>query len=261
VSFSIDAKPPAETALVVSSIQMAVRDQLRSDILVGRFPSGTRLQQPELAKRYGVSITPIREALRELATEGLVDFGAFSGAVVHRATISELTQIYLVRAQLFPLAVESAIANITSNELDKAEQVLTSMADPSTTRESWAMQNRQLHRILDAAIENVHLVTILNRLADISALYVYASDRGTGRRSEAHKEHRALIDAYRRGDVKTTTRLALDHITHTLEYATTVLRDEEAGTNANPPVPDRGSKRLAPESARPIRPRRREKSS
>lgn len=100
------------------------------------------------------------------------------------------------------------------------------------------MQNRRLHRILDGAIANAHLVAILNRLADISALYVYVSDRGAGRRPEAHKEHGALIDAYRRGDSDAATKLALDHITHTLQHATTVLGDL-ADTSANPAVVDR----------------------
>lgn len=229
----IDGRLSSDTALVVSSIHMAVRDQLRSDILLGRFPSGTRLQQSELAKRYGVSITPIREALRDLVAEGLIDFGAFSGAVVHTPTVAELRYIYEVRAQLFPMAVESAIANITSSELAEADQLVVSMAEPSTTPEAWVMQNRRLHRILDGAIENVHLVAILNRLADISALYVYVSDQGQGRRPEAHEEHRALIDAYRQGDVEVATRLALDHITHTLQHATTLLGDQQVGTMAD----------------------------
>jgi DNA-binding GntR family transcriptional regulator len=219
VPSDIDGRLSSDTALVVSSIHMAVRDQLRSDILLRRFPSGTRLQQSELAKRYGVSITPIREALRDLTAEGLIDFGAFSGAVVHTPTIVEL--------------VESAIANITSSELAEAEQLVISMVEPSTTPEAWVMQNRRLHRILDGAIENVHLVAILNRLADISALYVYVSDQGQGRRPEAHEEHRALIDAYRQGDVEVATRLALDHITHTLQHATTLLGDQQVGTMAD----------------------------
>jgi DNA-binding GntR family transcriptional regulator len=216
----------SSTPLVVSSVHMAVLDQLRSDILTGRFPSGARLQQSELAKRYGVSITPIREALRDLASEGLVDFGAFSGAIVHRPTTIELGHIYEVRAQLYPLAIQSAIANISERSLQQAQQLAEQMADPETPPELWVVENRRLHRILDGAIENTYLASVLTRLADISALYVYVSDRDTGRRPEAHEEHLALIDAYRRRDVEAATTLALQHIRHTLQYATTMLQSE-----------------------------------
>ena len=179
----IDGRLRSDTTLVVSSVHMAVRDQLRSDILDRRFPSGTRLQQSELAKRYGVSITPIREALRDLAAEGLVDFGAFSGALVHRTD-------YRRAAPDLPGA-GSAVPDrgrigdrqhLSEGAATRLRTLVASMAEPTTTPESWVMQNRRLHRVLDGAIENAHLVAILNRLADISALYVYVSDSGAGRR-------------------------------------------------------------------------------
>jgi DNA-binding GntR family transcriptional regulator len=214
--------------VIVSSMHMAVRDQLRKDILAGRFPAGARLQQSELGRLYGVSITPIREALRDLTSEGLVDFGAFSGAVVHAPTVAELHQVYEVRAQLYPLAMSSAVMRISAQRLDEVEHLVRDMGRSATTAESWAMQNRQLHRILDGATENRYLADILSRLADISALYVSVSDRGRGRRSEADEEHVALVAAFRRGDVEAATRISLNHIAHTLGHATAVLQGEGA---------------------------------
>jgi DNA-binding GntR family transcriptional regulator len=213
----------SDTSLVLSSVHMAVRDQLRADILTGQFLAGSRLQQWELARRYGVSITPIREALRDLASEGLVDFGPFSGAIVHSPTLVELRDIYDLRAHLYPLAVRSAVANMTDELLNDAQALAEAMADPSTAPEAWVVQNRQLHRILDQATENTHLAAVLARLADISALYVYVSDKQAGRRPEADAEHLALITAYRQRDEATATQLILGHITHTLEHATSVL--------------------------------------
>ena len=226
-----DRKLDGTGTVIVSSMHMAVRDQLRKDILAGRFPAGARLQQSELAKRYGVSITPIREALRDLTSEGLVDFGAFSGAVVHSPTVAELRQVYEVRAQLYPLAMSSAVIRISEQRLDEAEHLVKQMGRSTTTAESWAMQNRQLHRILDGATENRYLADILNRLADISTLYVSVSDRGRGRRSEADEEHHLLITAFQRGDVAAATRISLDHIAHTLERATAVLQGESTSAD------------------------------
>jgi len=219
--------------LVVSSVHMAVRDQLRKDILTGAFPGGARLQQTELARHYRVSITPVREALRELAAEGLVDFGPFSGAVVHAATIAELRHVYEIRAHLYPLAVRSAVERISHGELDAAEGLVQEMAE-TTNPESWVVYNRQLHRILDGAVENSHLADILHRLADVSALYVHISDRDDTRRPMADEEHVQLVAAYRRKDAEAAIDLTIRHVRHTLEHATRLLSDR-AGTPGAPP--------------------------
>lgn len=216
--------------LVVSSVHMAVRDRLRHDILSGMFPAGTRLQQSELARYYQVSVTPVREALRELAAEGLVDFGQFSGAVVHAATITEMQYLHDVRAYLYRLGVRSAVEHITEAQLDEAQQLVAEM-DRTAPIETWASYNRQLHRVLDGAVQNTYLADILMRLGDVSYLYVHISDRGAGRRSTAHAEHQGLVDAFRRRNSDEATRLALLHIANTLEHAKAVL-DESGGGSA-----------------------------
>ncbi len=211
--------------LVVSSIHMAVRDQLRNDILTGTFPGGTRLQQAELAKYYRVSVTPVREALRDLTSEGLVDFDPYLGAVVHVPTITELRHIYEIRSALYPMAVESAVVQITSSEIDEAERLVDEMS-VAMTPESWVVHNRRLHRILDGAVANSHLAEILHRLADVSALYVHISDQDDARRPMAHQEHKRLIAAYRRRDAADATSLTISHIEQTLEHGIRLLARE-----------------------------------
>lgn len=211
-------KPP----IVVSSVHMAVRDQLRDDVLTGTFPGGTRLQQVELARYYRVSVTPVREALRDLASEGLVDFDPFLGAVVHVPTITELRHIYEIRSILYPMAVESSVVRITSAELEEAQQLVNDMSG-AMTPETWVVHNRRLHRILDGAVANAYLAEILHRLADVSALYVHISDQDDSRRPMAHEEHQQLIDAYRRRDVAEATSLTLSHIEQTLEHGIRLL--------------------------------------
>lgn len=211
-----------EGQLQVSSVHMAVRDRLRRDILSGVFSAGARLQQSELAAHYRVSVTPVREALRELAAEGLVDFGPFSGAVVHLATVTELRHLHEVRSYLYRLAVRSAIENIADDQLDEAQALVDEMGRTSPI-DTWAHYNRQFHRALDGAVENTHLANILFRLGDVSYLYVHISDRGAGRRPAAHTEHQKMVEAFRRRDAKEATRLTLLHIENTLEHAATVI--------------------------------------
>lgn len=224
---------------VGSSVRMAVRARLRADILLGAYPGGTRLHQLELAKRYGVSVTPVREALGDLASEGLVDIGTFSGATVHAPSIRELEHIYEIRARLLPLAMSSAVANISPEALTRAHEFVEQMGDPEVSGDSWVIRNRELHRLLEGATENTHLASTLHKLADISALYVYMSDRDVGRRPQAQEEHLALLEAFVSRNEREVTRIVLRHIEHTLEHARAVLGDAVDTAKDPPSKPDR----------------------
>jgi DNA-binding GntR family transcriptional regulator len=235
--------------IVVSSVQMAVRDRLRHDILSGTFPAGTRLQQSEIAHSYQVSVTPVREALRELAADGLVDFGPFSGAIVHAATIVELQHLYEVRAHLYPLATRSAVEHITDAQLDEAQWLVDEMGRTSPI-DTWAHHNRQFHRVLDSAVQNTYLADILMRLGDVAYLYVHISDRGTGRRPSAHTEHQEMVDAFRCRDTDEAMRLAVLHVTNTLEHAKAVLNESESGPDGVLDGPSEGQSDASATGAR-----------
>lgn len=217
---------------ITSSVHMAVRDRIRQDILRADLPGGTHLHQADLARKYGVSITPVREALRDLEGQGLVDITTFSGAVVHSATLEELDEVYRIRAQLMPLAVPVSVARITDAQLSEAER-LAEMMDQGEI-ESWVEHNRLFHHLLEGASGNTHLSTILRRLADVSALYVNLSvDWRLNGRVGTNAEHRQLVQAYRAGDADKALEITLLHISQTLEIARSLLGKEGGGHAAD----------------------------
>jgi DNA-binding GntR family transcriptional regulator len=201
---------------VGTSMHRAVCDRIRRDILRGRIPGGTHLHQSVLAREYGVSITPVREALRDLAAEGLVDFTAYSGAVVHQPTVEELEQVYQIRARLIPLAVKEAVTRITPAQMDAAQQLIHSMSHADSP-EQWLEGNRRLHYMFDEATQNSHLTTIMRRLGDLSTLYVNISLAPDPMGRDPDYEHRAILEAYRAGDEETAVRLSIGHFGKTLE--------------------------------------------
>lgn len=201
------------------SVHRAVSDRIRSDILRGRIEGGTHLHQSELAQAYGVSITPVREALRDLAAEGLVDFTPYSGAVAHQPTLEELEQVYEIRSCLAPLSVREAVLRITPEELHAADQLVASLAH-TTSREHWIDGNRRLHHLLDDASRSPHLTGILRRLGDVSTIYVNISMAPDPiRRPGADEEHRALVAAFRDREVDLAIRLTIEHFHRTLEMS------------------------------------------
>ena len=203
----------------VQTVHANAVSRIRQAILDGGLPAGTHLVQTELAAALDVSVTPVREALRELATEGLVDFDAFRGAVVHTPTLDEMDEIYSIRCALTPLSVERAVHAVGPTELELARSLCGDMAE-STDQAEWVELNRRFHHVLDAATHSPHLSGVLGRLADISVVYVNLSlgpASGAERRVDADEDHRHMVDAFAAKDITRATAVAVGHLTRTID--------------------------------------------
>jgi DNA-binding GntR family transcriptional regulator len=209
--------------------QQAAAEYLRSAILAGDLAPGARLAQSEIAAALRLSITPVREALRDLAMEGLVDIDRFRGAVVHVPTLSELEEIFLIRQRLIPLSSELGVARITEEELAESAALIAQMT-VAADEVAWSILNRQFHRVLDNAARSPRLTEILRRLSDVATLYIHLTlAEEDDRRAEAEAEHRELHDAYGRRDADAATRLHLRHFEGTLRAARRRLMEPERG--------------------------------
>jgi DNA-binding GntR family transcriptional regulator len=206
---------PAE----VRTAHANVTDLIRSSILVGRLASGTRLVQSDLAAMMGVSVTPVREALRELVSEGLVDFDAFRGAVVHTPSDAEMRDLYELRRALVPFNVRKGVAAFRSVDREAAEVLVARMHHADD--EEWVILNKLFHEVLDGASGNAHLASTLSRLATLAAMYVNVCvGVRDDYRSRACAEHEQLLGAYASGDVERAVDVNLRHLSHTIETAT-----------------------------------------
>ncbi|MCU1453696.1 MAG: hypothetical protein JWN46_1842 [Acidimicrobiales bacterium] len=210
---------PTLSAEGVLTAHKAVANRIRNAIMAGELPGGTRLVQADLAKSLSVSITPVREALRDLIAEGLVDFDAFRGSTVHQTTLAELEEIYDLRRTLVPKAVRAAVKAITPEELDLAQSLARQMKSEKVPG-NWVQLNRQFHHVLDSASRLPRLVSILAGLADLSALYVGLSISGhKGRRTRGDRDHLTMVETYRAGDVELAVEQALAHLGDTVAVA------------------------------------------
>lgn len=209
----------------IASVHMTVRDRIRRAILRGEIPAGARLLQADLAEQMGVSVTPVREALRDLSSEGLVDFNPYTGAVVHRPTAQELNDIYEIRAHISNLAVRKGVENISEGELDEAERLINLM-DTDERLEDWVEHNRAFHHLIDDASRNSQIALLMRRLADASALYVNISmPLRTNDRAGANREHRRILAAYRKRSAESALAFTLEHMNSTLVAALQFLNE------------------------------------
>lgn len=194
-----------------------VRERIREGILRGEFPPGSRLPQADVAQRLGVSITPVREAMRGLATEGLLVLDNHRGAVVAAPSREEAQQIWDLRRLIEPYAIQLATSRITEEALETAEKLHARMLD-ETDFGSWAMLNRRFHEVLAHATGSPRLVSVLQPLRDAASIYVAISIKNEqDQRVRGNEDHGSLVAALRARDVDRAVQITERHLGRTVD--------------------------------------------
>lgn len=203
--------------------QSIIAERVRIEILSGILTPGSRLMQADLAKRMNTSTTPVREALRELASEGLLHLDPHRGVIVHETSEQELNEIYEIRRLLEPESIAKTVANITEREVAVARELIARMeseSDPGT----WTVLNNRFHGILAEAARSPLLASVVQNLRNRSSQYVASSMRQLGERmADANLEHVALLDACVEGDVEAAVAITLQHLEATVDFGATQL--------------------------------------
>lgn len=194
-----------------------VRDVLRQSILEGRLDGGTRLVQNEIAQQLGVSTTPVREALRDLATEGLVQLDAHRGGIVNRLTYDDLLEIHELCRLVEPEAMRQVVLLAPDSVIDEA-RALTHRLRQESDPVRWAQLNREFHACLLDAIPSKRYRDLLKGLRGSVAPYVAMALRSQGpdHFHSANTEHEDLLDALAARDADRCAELARTHVDLTL---------------------------------------------
>jgi DNA-binding GntR family transcriptional regulator len=191
-------------------------EALRRGILGGALEAGTRLVQSEIAEALGVSTTPVREALRDLAAEGLVRFDDYRGAVVQRPNMAEIREIYNLRIVLEPVAIRQNVENLTDKELIRATE-LQDLMDEERDLGVWVELNNQFHAVFDGST-SPRMNAILRNLRDSAALVVGFSNRVRPTLIDAsNRQHHLLLKACRERDGDAAAKIVEEHVRETLE--------------------------------------------
>lgn len=221
--------PGQNTAMWYRTTQEAVVEHLRSQILRGVMMPGTRLLQAEVAAELQISTTPVREALRQLVSEGLLDGDAHRGVTVHQTSREELEDIYEIRMALEPLAIASTVERVTEEELKRVESIVEEMESSEATR--FVELNALFHKVLADAARRPRLAAILTNLRELSTFYVaqeLRAESGGAQISIHIADHRRLLAACKAGDGSATKRIQREHLAHTLDAGLAYLDSVEA---------------------------------
>jgi DNA-binding GntR family transcriptional regulator len=194
-------------------LRSQVRDILLERIVEGHYLPGARLVETQIARELGVSQAPVREALRDLESFGVVESHAFRGAQVRNPSRAELLEAYPVRAALESMAAREAATLITEEQLDELERLIDRMlklADEGNAHHQ-AIANAEFHGLIIEAAHNGTLARLWSFLEPWARTYLTAVRSGVDLHELALR-HRKVLDALRRRDPEAAAAAMHQHL-------------------------------------------------
>jgi len=208
----IYAAPPnlicniSDIKLISTTVRAQAADELRDRILTGRLRPGDRLDLDQLTAEFGISRTPIREALLELSYEGLVAITPRSGMAVVGITPEDAVDNFAILAALAGKGAELATARISPEELRELRALAGAIGDSDDV----VAANRHFHRAINLAARSPRLLTYVRQAQRVVPGNYFELFPEQEQRSQ--REHAALLDAMEQGDGAEARRLMESHV-------------------------------------------------
>jgi DNA-binding GntR family transcriptional regulator len=202
-----------------------VYEVLRESILTGVFQPGERLRQDQLAEAIGVSRIPVRSALMQLDSEGLITFNAYRGAVVNKLTVEQMREIYSIRSVLEAHALRNAMGEMTPDRLEHLEQLARELNEIKDGEEFLIRRNEFYSELYDVE-KQPKLVELIERLrAEAGSYWLrrhidYVSQPG-------HRDHVHLMELIREDDTDAAVEALRDHLQRVCDELVVLMEEGE----------------------------------
>ena len=191
-----------------------IRQRLADDILHGVYPPGARLDEIGLATRFGLSRTPVREALRQLTSAGLVEMRPHRGAIVSLPSETTLAEMFEVMGEL-----EASCARLAAQRMSPAERVglelvhrRSAVAVRGSDRDSYRKLNFEFHDMVYRGAHNDFLLKTTFGIRQRIAPFRRAQFAIQDRLAKSYDEHDAIVGAILRGEAETASALMRSHV-------------------------------------------------
>jgi DNA-binding GntR family transcriptional regulator len=225
-----------------TTLAETIRQKLADDILRGVYPPGARLEEIALAKRFNLSRTPVREALRQLTSAGLVEMRPRRGVIVSLPTDSALAEMFEVMGEL-----EASCARFATQRMSPAERVRLELvhrrsleAVRGNDKEAYRTLNFEFHDVIYGGAHNEFLlattVGIRQRIAPFRRAQFALEDR----LAKSYAEHDAIVGAILQGDAETASEVMRAHVNIVRAASRDYVHELEAGAGLDTAVDVRG---------------------
>jgi DNA-binding GntR family transcriptional regulator len=209
------------------TLRERILETIRDAIMSGSLKPGEKVAEPELAERFGISRTPIREAFRQLESEGYLTVIPRKGAVVSSFSPKDVEEFYAIKSILEGYAARKACEVLTDKEIDRLVTInekLRHLAEANDVKHFFKIHN-DFHELFIKASNNDKLCKMINSLVMKFQLLRIASLSKSGRMLMSVQEHDKIIEAFRRRD----GALAEKIVRKNAEYSGKVLIHNEEG--------------------------------
>lgn len=220
--------------LAQNQLRHIIAQRLRAAILANEIKSGEWLRQEQLAQKFGVSHTPVREALQDLVGEGLVEHVPYRGIRVIEFSIADLLDLYASRAFLESLTARYAAQNITPEQLTELN-CLSAEIERQRVQKNWTEYralNRRFHQMIYAASGHAYLTRTLDQMWNAFPTMMLGNFSETAakpipqRGASDKQEHLAIIAALESRDAERAERLMRAHVEESGHRIAAVLKSK-----------------------------------
>ena len=206
--------------IVRQTLREQVANEIRMKILTGELREKTKIVEQDIAEELGVSRAPVREALRQLEQEGVVEYTSHVGCTVKKFTAHDVYEVYLLRANLEILSIKMCEGHFSQETLEKMEGIVAKMRDVDTIErfDETIDNDNAFHECIinESKMERLH--TLWDGMSNENTIVFY---RGVGKRDyvihNQERIHKRVLDALKTGDVDHMCRVLGEHYMETIK--------------------------------------------
>lgn len=189
-------------------------EQLKHAIISGDIPAGSRIVETAYADKLHISRTPLREALRRLERDGLVEYVLHRGVVVRAFTIHDIEEIFTIRNAMMMLILPSVVENVTPEAITKLKAILHEMdiAQEKADAEALATLNRSFHSTLEHLSDKRRILSVIDSQEEYIIRFAAVSIASIVRRSNAQQEHHEMVSYLENRDLESLKTLMHHHL-------------------------------------------------
>ena len=215
-----------DAAMESRPIRDIAYEQLKHAIITGQIPAGSRIVETVYADQLHISRTPLREALRKLERDGLVEYVLHRGVVVRAFTIDDIDEIFTIRNVMMMLILPGVIQNVTEERISELREILRQM-DEEYERgdaDALALSNREFHGTIEHMSDKLRILRVIDSQEEYIKRFSAVTIASTLRRTNAHQEHHEMVDLLEKRDLEGLKQLMQHHLDESKETCLAAVR-------------------------------------